>query len=103
MTSPSSGTPSPTSIPDYLSNAKYEDIACRPIKPLYDCTEDNLVPFLNRLDIYYHDEGWGPITYINVNNMKHDLIEHFSKIDETVILWEANFWWSAATVEKDKH
>jgi len=47
---------SPSSIPDYFNNAKYEDIVCRPLKTLYDGTPDSLVPFLNRLDIRRHDD-----------------------------------------------
>jgi hypothetical protein len=37
--------------PSYYNNAKYEDIACKPIKPLYDGSEDQLIPFLTLLDI----------------------------------------------------
>jgi len=70
---------SPPSIPEYFNNAKYEDIVCKPLKPLYDGTLDNLVPFLNRLDIRHHDEGWGTITYLKVNNRELDLIRNFPK------------------------
>jgi hypothetical protein len=35
--------------PDYAF-AKYEEIITKPIKPTYDGSSDNLVPFLNRLE-----------------------------------------------------
>jgi hypothetical protein len=56
--------------PEYYTNAKYEDLACKPIKPLYDGSPEQLVPFLNRLDIRRQDEGWYPITFL-VNQDKH--------------------------------
>jgi hypothetical protein len=103
-------TPSPTTttcvpppnnpLPDYFNNAKFEDIICRPIKPLYDGIADNLVPFLNRLDIRSQDVAWGSITFLNV---KYDLIKHFAKIDESVITKEATYQWSTTTIDKDKH
>jgi hypothetical protein len=56
---------SPTSVvlvssklPAYINNAKYEAICCRPIVPLYDGTEADLMPFLLCLDIRRQDEGW---------------------------------------------
>jgi len=94
---------SPSSIPDYFNNAKYEDIVCRPLKPLYDGTPDSLVPFLNRLDIRRHDEGWGSITYLRVPNTDYDLLRQFSQVEEAVILREAKSRWEASTVTKDKH
>jgi hypothetical protein len=84
--------PPPTSTPDYFTSAKYEDLTCRPIKPLYGRTSDNLVPFLNRLDIRCHDEGWGSITtYIKIQNSTLDLIKNFAKIPELAISHEAKF------------
>jgi hypothetical protein len=32
--------------PSYYNNAKYEDIVCKAIKPSYDGSKDNLIPFL---------------------------------------------------------
>ncbi len=56
---------SPTSVvlvssklPAFINNAKYEAICCRPIVPLYDGTEADLMPFLLHLDIRRQDEGW---------------------------------------------
>jgi hypothetical protein len=37
---------------DYPCNAKYDDMICYPIKPLYDGIPDNLVPILNQLDAW---------------------------------------------------
>lgn len=44
-------SPTTTALPEYYNNAKYEDLVCKPIKPLYDGSPEHLVPFLNRLDI----------------------------------------------------
>jgi hypothetical protein len=51
--SPSLPTTTPTSVTTlaYVQNAKYEEICCRPIKPAYEGSEDDLMPFLLRLDI----------------------------------------------------
>ncbi len=38
--------------PDYYNIAKYEDIIWKGIKPAYDRSPDNLVPFLNCIDIW---------------------------------------------------
>jgi hypothetical protein len=40
----------PAKAPDYYNNARYEDIICKPVKPAYDGSADQLVPFLNRLN-----------------------------------------------------
>jgi len=72
--------------PDYFGNAKYEDIVCKPLKPFYDGTPDNLVSFLNRLDIRRHDESWGIITYIKIHNQEYDLIRHFSQTFPLLLL-----------------
>jgi hypothetical protein len=48
-------TASSSHHPDYYHNAKFEDIATRPLKPVYDGSPAQLVPFLNRLDIRRHD------------------------------------------------
>jgi hypothetical protein len=40
-----------TNAPAYITNAKYEEICCKGIKPPYNGTEDDLMPFLLRLDI----------------------------------------------------
>jgi hypothetical protein len=61
---------------DHYNNARYEDIICRPIKPMYDGSPDHLVPFLNRLDIRRQDEAWKAVTYITENNQTFDLIRH---------------------------
>lgn len=37
---------SPT-MPEYYDNVKYEDIICKPIKPLYDGSPESLLSFLN--------------------------------------------------------
>jgi hypothetical protein len=95
--------PSTNTLSEYFTNAKFEDIICRPIKPLYNGTADNLVPFLNRLDIRHQDKAWGSITYISIATIKYDLLKHFAKINESEITQEAKFRWTRTTVNKDKH
>lgn len=90
-------------LPEYYNNAKYEEIICRPIKPLYDGSPDQLVPFLNRLDIRRQDEGWYPITFLTIQDNNYDLIRHFAKLDESVMLTEARLRWKSPTVNTDKH
>jgi hypothetical protein len=72
--------------PDYYSNARYKDIICKTIKLAYNGTADQLVPFLNKLDICWQDESWYPITFNEIANHKYDLLWHFAKIDESIIL-----------------
>jgi hypothetical protein len=92
-----------TKPPEYYNNAKYEDIISKPMKPPYDGSSDQLIPFLNRLDIRRQDEGWYPITFLTINNTKYDLIRHFTQIDETVMLQEARIRWTSPTISIDKH
>jgi hypothetical protein len=98
-----SGKPSASSLPEYYNNAKYEDIICRPIKPLYDGSPEQLVPFLNRLVIRRQDEGWYPITFLTIQHQTYDLIRHFAKLDESIMLTEAKLRWHSPTVMTDKH
>lgn len=109
-TAPASPTPSPQQFstsshkpPEYYNNAKYEDIISKPIKPLYDGSSEQLVPFLNRLEIWRQDEGLYPITFLDIHNTKYDLIRHFAKIDELVMLQEAKLRWTSPTISSDKH
>ncbi len=60
--SPMSVTASATNTPAHVTNAKYEEICCKAVKPSYDSTEEDLMPFLLRLDIWCQDEGWAPAT-----------------------------------------
>lgn len=92
-----------TKTPEYYNNAKYEDLISKPLKPPYDGSSEQLVPFLNRLDIRRQDEGWYPITFITINNNKYDLIRDFTKLDESVMLQEALSRWTSPTLSIDKH
>jgi hypothetical protein len=89
--------------PEYYNNAKYEDIISKPIKLPYDGSSEQLIPFLNRLDIRRQDEGWYPMTFLTIHGIKYDLIRHFAKIDELIILQEAELRWSSPHVSVDKH
>jgi hypothetical protein len=44
--SPTSTSGTTPITPTYVVKAKYEEISCKPIKPLYDGMEDDLMPFL---------------------------------------------------------
>jgi hypothetical protein len=101
--SPRCQLPITTPTPEYYTNAKYEDLACKPIKPLYDGSPKQLVPFLYRLDIRRQDEGWYPITFLLINNTTLDLTRHFAKLDESIMLQEARHRWLSPTVNQDKH
>jgi hypothetical protein len=92
----------PAKAPDYYNNARYEDIICKPVKPAYDGSADQLVPFLNRLDIRRQDESWYPITFIMIAQHTYDLLRHFAKIDESVILQQAKLRWDSGTILQDK-
>jgi hypothetical protein len=89
--------------PEYYNNAKYEDIISKPIKLLYDGSSEQLIPFLNRLDIQRQDKGWYPITFLSIHGTRYDLIRHFATIDESVLLQEAKVRWTSSHVSTDKH
>jgi hypothetical protein len=93
----------PNSAPTDVTNAKYEEIACKPIKPLYEGTEEDLMPFLLRLDIQRQDEGWALATYITVDEHRYDLTIEFAHITEQNVIACAANRWSSPTVSTDKH
>jgi hypothetical protein len=93
----------PSSRPAYYANAKFEEIACRAIKPTYDGGEDHLIPFLSRLDIRRQNEGWATATYIHVNGIKYDLTCNFASVQEADITALAERRWTAPSVDIDKH
>jgi hypothetical protein len=95
--------PSQRKPPEYYNNAKYEDIISKPLKPLYDGSSEQLIPFLNCLDIRRQDEGWHPITFLDIHGTKYDLIRNFTTIDELVMLQEAKNRLTALSVSQDKH
>jgi len=65
---PTPGTIAPTTAPvkpsDFYSNSKFEDIACRPIRPAYDGTNAKLLLFLNKLHLRRQNEIWCSSTYL---------------------------------------
>ena len=93
------------SVPNSLAAPKprNEDIVCRPIKPVYDGTPEALVPFLNRLDIRRQDEDWSSITLITQHETQHDLIRHFTKINEETMISLAQRRWYSPTLNQDKY
>jgi hypothetical protein len=91
------------STPAYYNNAKYEEICCRAIKPIYDGSEGELMPFLTQIDIRRQDEGWAPTTYVTLNGRKLDLTYEFAHIMEADILHTVKARWTSSTVDDDKH
>jgi hypothetical protein len=73
------------SIPSYDTNAKYEEILCKPIKPPYDGSEDSLVPFLTKVDLHHQNEGWEPATFITIDHHTYDLTCNFTNVNETEV------------------
>jgi hypothetical protein len=100
---PSHASSNLTGMPEYYNNAKYEDVIFRPIKPIYDGSPEQLVPFLNRLDIRRQDEGWYPITFLKIGDHGYDITRHFTKLDESVMLQEVKMRWSSLNVGHEKH
>ncbi len=86
----------------YFHNAKYIDISCHGIKPLYNGTKEDLMPFLLCLDIRHQDEGWAPATYTLFKEKSYDLTYKFAHITETVIAAMVEARWTSPTVQSDK-
>jgi hypothetical protein len=98
-----SGISTSASMPAYYNNAKYEEITCKPLKPLYDGSEDNLMPFLTHLDVRRQNEGWALATYISVDGKTIDLCLHFAQITADQAKAAATLRWNSPTVHTDKH
>ncbi len=58
------------STPSYYNNAKYEVIACKAMKPAYNGSEEERIPFLTLLDIRRQNKGWAPATYHTITQQK---------------------------------
>jgi hypothetical protein len=86
--SPSSAPLTNPNLPSYYNNAKSEDIPCRAIKPPYDGTEENLIPFFTLLNIKQKDEGWKSATFCDITSdtTTIDLLLHFAHVPEQEIL-----------------
>jgi hypothetical protein len=89
--------------PAYYTNATFEEIACRAIKPAYDGSEDQLVPFLTRLDIRRQNEGWSSATFVTISDKIYDLTSNFASISEPDITAQAEARWNSPTINDDKH
>ncbi len=80
--------PSPSSVPltypnlpSFYNNAKYKDNACKAIKPPYDGSEENLIPFFTLLNIRQKHEGWQSATFCGIT-----LLLYFAHVPEQEIL-----------------
>jgi hypothetical protein len=72
--------------PAYYTNAKDEEISCKPIKPSCNGTPVALIPFLNKLDLRRQSKGWADATFITINDTKFDITTHFTKVPEDKLL-----------------
>jgi hypothetical protein len=77
--------------------------SCCAIKPTYDGSEDQLVPFLTRLDLRRQNEGWASATYVKIAEKQLGLTLHFAMIKEEDVIGDAKAHWESLTVEEDKH
>jgi hypothetical protein len=93
----------PSQTHAYYNNAKYEEITCKPLKPSYDGSEDNLMTFLTRLDVRRQNEGWAPATYITIDGKRIDLCIHFAQVDADQAKDAATLRWNSHTIQMDKH
>jgi hypothetical protein len=79
----------PSHTPDMWDNAKVEQIICAGLKPVYDGSPDKLIQTMNLIHIRCRNEVWCPATYIMKDNVKIDMVLHFSKVDRETILNQA--------------
>jgi len=91
------------SVPAYYSNAKYEEISCKGIKPLNNGSEEGLIPFLNKLDLRRQNEGWSPATYITIAEKRYDLTTHVTLLNESHLKSITESQWTIPSVDQDKH
>jgi hypothetical protein len=105
--SPTSIAASTTSLaslmPAYYSNAKYEEISFKAIKPAYDGSEEGLIPFLTKLDLRLQHEDWAPATYVTIANKRHGLTVHFTSLTEADMCIATESRWDSSTIDTDKH
>ncbi len=101
-TSTQRANPQSFKTPDYYNIAKYEDIICKGIKPAYDGSPDQLIPFLNRLDIRRQDESCYPSTNFTVAGKSYDLTRHFTQVSGDDITRAAEDRWKSPTIASDK-
>ena len=55
-------------VSSYFNNAKYDDIICKPIKPIYNGSEADLMLILLWLDIWRQDDGGVPAMYLTIDD-----------------------------------
>jgi hypothetical protein len=84
-----------TKQPDMLENAKIEQIICSGLKPQYDGSPEKLLPILNLIHIRRKNVVWYPATFIIQDNETIDIVNHFSKIQETTIKDCASTLWDS--------
>ncbi len=89
--------------PAYYTNAKFEEIASRANKPTYDGSEDQLVPFLSRVDFHRQNEGWSSAPYIRISDTTCDLTSNYASVTESDITSIVEAHWNSPTVNINKH
>jgi hypothetical protein len=90
-------------FPAYYNDAQYEKISCKAIKPIYDGSEEQLIPFLTKLHVQHQHEGWAPATYANINGKCYDLTTLFAFVTDTDIEAYPIQHWESLTTDQDKH
>jgi hypothetical protein len=91
-----------SSTPAYYNNAKFEEISYHAIKPPYNGSEDQLIPFLTKFDIRHQDEGWSPATY-TIEEKRINLTCNFALVTEITITNIAEKCWNSPDVNQAKH
>jgi hypothetical protein len=69
------------------------------ITPIYDGLEENLIPFLTKLDLRCHHEGWSSATFITIAGKRYDLTTQFALISETEMQEATKPRWSSPDID----
>jgi hypothetical protein len=92
-----------SACPAHYTIAKFEEIACRAIKPVYDSSKDQLISFLSRSDIQCQNKGWPSATFITILDETYHLTSNFASVSESDIMTQAEAHWNSPTANEDKH
>ncbi len=110
MTSQSTGqqqqvtlVPLEPQMPDMYDNAKIEQIICSGLKPLYDGSAENLIPTLNQINVRRRNEVWVDATYVMQDDIKLDMVTHFSKVRERTVTTQAKLLWDVPDASLQSH
>ena len=86
LTSTKTDLPSPWCLytpPSVYNNYKLEEITCKGLTTKFDCEQQNLMPWLDRIWECFISDPWSPATYFtNDDGTTHDLLTFFAAVDE---------------------